>query len=153
MDRPTSLKPDRSDYLAIIASLAIALVMGAISFAPAALAESATQVTAETTRIVRAVHGTSCDARVIGSEGEPGVKPGEDLESLSVSCSDDPSVTWEMLRQPLPRSHACTVVLGELRQLRGSVRLLRAPSATNPHQCRLSRVTPNQFVSRASWQQ
>lgn len=153
MDRHASLKPDRSDYVAIVASVTIALVMGALSFAPAALAEGSTTFTADSTRIVRAVHGTSCDARVIGSGNPRRVKPEEDLDGLSVSCSDDPSVSWEALRQALPRAHACVVVLGELRLTRGSARVVRDPTPSNPYHCRLSRVTPNQLVSRSSWLQ
>jgi len=151
MDRPTSLRPDRSDYLAIIASGAIALVMGALSFAPSALAEPVSPVTADITLVARAIHGASCDARAIGAGGRRRAAAKDEVEKLSVSCSDDPSVGMEVLRKGLGGSHACVVVLGDLRQAAPNVRLVRDPTASDPYRCLLSGVTPDQFVSRAAW--
>jgi hypothetical protein len=152
MDRPTSLKPDRSDYLALAASAAIALVMGLLSFAPSALAETASPVTANVTLIVRAIHGSSCDARAIAAGSSPKVAPEEEVEKLSVSCSDDASVGWSELRRGMGGAHACVVVLGDLRQAAPGLRVVRDPTPSDPYHCLVSGVTPNQFVSRASWQ-
>lgn len=152
MDRPTSLKPDGSDYVAIAASAAIALVMGVLIFAPSAIAEPVSPVTADVTLIVRGIHGASCDARAIGAGSSQRVRAGNEVEKLSVSCSDDPSMGPEVLRKGLGGEHACVVVLGDLRQAAPGVRLARDPTESDPYHCLLSGVTPNQLVSRATWQ-
>lgn len=149
MDRPSSLKPDGSDYVAIAASAAVALVMGVLIFAPSAMAESVSPVTADVTLIVRGIHGASCDARAIGAGST--VRAGKEVEKLGVSCSDDPSVGPEVLRKSLGGAHACVVLLGGLRQVAPGVRLVRDPTESDPYHCLLSGVTPNQFVSRATW--
>ncbi len=153
MDQPTNLQPYRSDYVAILAGVAMTLAMGAFSFGSAAWADTTVPVTANDTRIVRAVHGTSCDARVIGAGSTPRAASNEVLEELSVSCSNDPEVGLDALRQAMPATHACVVVLSDLRKVAPGLRLVRDPSSENPYRCKLSRVTPNQFVSRASWLQ
>ena len=152
MDHPTSLKPDRSDYVAIAASLAVALVMGVLIFAPSAMAEPVSPVTADVTLIARPIHGAGCDVRTIAAGSSPRVTAAEEVEKLSVSCSDDPSVGWRELRKGLGGAHACVVVLGDLRQVAPGVRVVRDPTASDPNHCLLSGVTPNQFVSRATWQ-
>ena len=142
-----NLKPDRSDFLALAAAGVIAVIMFGVGFAPSALATDAVPVTADLTRIVRGVNGNGCHAGAMGKNG------GQDLAALDVSCTDDPAVSWEALRAPLRSDHACAVTLGDLRRVRPEVALVRDPTADNPHHCRLSAVTPNQFVSRTSWVQ
>jgi hypothetical protein len=152
MDRPASLKPDPSDYVAIFASTGIAVVMAVLSFAPSALAEPVMPVSADVTLIVRAIHGTSCDARALGAGSSPKAAAGEEMEKLIVSCSDDPAVGWSALQRGLGGAHACRVVLGDLRQIAPGVRVVRDPTESDPYRCVLSGVTPNQFVSHATWQ-
>jgi hypothetical protein len=149
VERPASLKPDRSDLVAIAASGAVAVVLGALSFAPAALADGQSPVTADDASIVRLVSGTSCDARAIARG--TGLAADADLDELSVSCTDAPGGRWEDVRRALPAAHACVVSLGDLRQVRADVRVSRDPTEANPYHCRVSRVTPNQLVSRARW--
>src|SRR3954454_1755268 len=144
MDQPTNLQPYRSDYVAIAAGVVMTLAMGALSFGGAAWADSSVPVTADDTRIVRAVQGTSCDARVIGAGSMPKASPEENVEGLSVSCTNDPEVGLDALRKAMPKTHACVLVLNDLRQVAPGIRLVRDPNTENPYRCKLSRVTPNQ---------
>lgn len=110
-----------------------------------------TPITAKWTKVVRGVSGTACDAVRIGDGNQPKVGPREDLTDLSISCSDEKSVTLDKLRQPLPNPHICWSTLDDLRKARKEVTVVRDPTDGNPYHCLLATITPKEFVSRAFW--
>jgi hypothetical protein len=108
-------------------------------------------VTAKWTKIVRGVNQMRCEAGPIGDGNDPQVGPNEPLTDLSVSCSDDRSVTLDQLRAPLLNPHICWSELEKLRRSNRHVLAVRAPTRDNPYHCLLSVITPKEFVSRSFW--
>ncbi|RRH93905.1 hypothetical protein EH240_28580 [Mesorhizobium tamadayense] len=133
----------------------------AIALAPAgALGGGNTPITAGTTIVMRAVNfdpnglPPPSPAKRIGDGNNPKVDPSEDVDNLSVNCSDDKTVTESVLRSSLPAgTHIYSGTLETLRNSRKGVTLVRDPVPGNDYHCLLSNVTPKQFISGTSWKQ
>lgn len=132
--------------------------------ASAALGKGGTPITAGTSKIVRGVNFTFVGGQAqlangnvvtpadeIGKGNNPTVTAKEDLDNLSVSCSDDKSATVDALRANLPNPHIYWTTLGDLRNKRKEVTLVRDPTDDNPNHCLLGTITPKQFISGANY--
>lgn len=121
------------------------------------LAKGNKSITDSSARIVRGSNNLPCRAQAIGQGNRPPVAPDEDLTNLSVSCSDNRSVSYLMLTNALPHPHGCGTTLGELRNARKDklpgVTLVADPTPDNPYHCILDNLTPQEFVRAITWQQ
>ncbi len=110
-------------------------------------------ITKGQTKIVRAVNqqpqGNSCLPDVIGTGNDPAVGPSTDLTNLSVSCSDDPAVTYGQLKAPLAGANRvyCVTTLSKLRKQRSAVTVVADPTVQNSYHCLLATITPKEFVA------
>jgi hypothetical protein len=134
-----------------ISRLAIMMVC-AMALPLAAQAAGNKAITKAQTKIVRGMNGLSCDATAIGNGNDPHVGPKTELTNLSVSCSDDTSVSYSQLRAPLPNPHACVSTLGSLRKQNRTVAVVRDGNNQNPYHCLLQNITPNQVVAGSKFQ-
>jgi len=141
----------QSNPIGILVWLATFAILPGIS--AQAIAAGKKPITRDTTKIVRGSNALPCNAQTIGQGNSPSVGPKEDLTNLSVSCSDDKSVSYNELLNHLPHAHGCGSTLDDLRKARPSVTVVSDPTGGNPYHCILDNITPKEFISGIKWQQ